>query len=141
VKRNLMKRSLSNRTLAWLCVAVLLTSLMPLYAISFYNHAGCDDFGTSLLARSAWQGEKVWSKEYGQYVLINLRPYKGLPEGFPDLFYIGPGRATAFVEVKTDKGRTSEAQSRFHALLQRFGHKICVARSAEDAVSFINREI
>ena len=92
-------------------------------------------------AGTAWQGEKVWSKEYGQYVLINLRPYKGLPEGFPDLFYIGPGRTTSFIEVKTDKGRTSEAQNRFHALLQRFGHKVCIARSAEDAVSFINREI
>lgn len=89
----------------------------------------------------AWQGDRVYDPQRGQYILINLRPYKGLPEGFPDLFYIGPDRATAFVEVKTDKGRTSEAQSRFHALLQRLGHKICVARSAEDAVSFINREI
>ena len=86
----------------------------------------------------AWQGDKVFSKEFGQYVLINLRPYRGLPEGFPDLLYIGPEKATSFVEVKTDKGRASEAQNRFHAMLQRFGHKICIARSAEEAVSFIN---
>lgn len=92
-------------------------------------------------AGAAYQGDKIYSPEYGQYILVNLRPYKGLPEGFPDLLYIGPGRTTSFVEVKNDRGRTSEAQDRFHAMLNRYGHSVCVARSADDAVSFINRGI
>ena len=54
MKNRLMKRTLSSRTLAWLCVAALLASLMPLYALSFFNHACYDDFGFSLLTRDAW---------------------------------------------------------------------------------------
>ncbi|MBQ7867881.1 MAG: hypothetical protein IJ354_07010 [Clostridia bacterium] len=55
MKLPVLQRNISNRALAWLCVAVLLVSLMPLYALSFYNHACYDDFGFSLLTRAAWQ--------------------------------------------------------------------------------------
>ena len=51
----LLKARLTNRTLAWLCVAGLLISLMPLYALSFYNHACYDDFGFSILTHDAWR--------------------------------------------------------------------------------------
>lgn len=91
-------------------------------------------------AGKAYAGDKIYSEEYGQYILKNLRPYSGLPSGFPDLIYIGPDQTTIFIEVKTDKGRTNEAQDRFHAMLKRYGYRVCIARSAEDAVSFINRE-
>ena len=57
MKLPVLKQRLSNRLLAWLCVAVLLVSLMPLYVLSFFNHACYDDFGFSLLTRDAWQAE------------------------------------------------------------------------------------
>ena len=50
-----MKQRLSNRVLVWLCVAALLLSLLPLYALSFYNHACYDDFGFSILTHDAWR--------------------------------------------------------------------------------------
>lgn len=88
----------------------------------------------------AWQGNKVWSPEYGQHILTDLRPYKGLPKGFSDLLYLGPGATTAFIEVKTATGRTSPDQDRFLDLMRRFGHSTVVVRSAEEAVNFINSE-
>ena len=33
-----LKGRLSGQVLVWLCVAALLLSLLPLYALSFYNH-------------------------------------------------------------------------------------------------------
>jgi len=55
MKNGLMKPNVSNRALAWLCVAALLISLMPLYALSVYNHACYDDFGFSILTHDAWR--------------------------------------------------------------------------------------
>lgn len=89
-------------------------------------------------AGRVYAGEKVWSTYYGCYILKNPRVVKLLPEGFPDLLYLGPGATAIFVEVKNERGRVSEGQNRFHAVLRKFGFRICVARSAEDAVSFIN---
>lgn len=45
----------NTRALCWLCVAALLLSLTPLYALSFFNHACYDDFGFSLLTHAAWR--------------------------------------------------------------------------------------
>lgn len=47
--------SLSKKTLAWLLAALLLLSLLPLYGISFYNHAFYDDFGFSIKSHAAWR--------------------------------------------------------------------------------------
>ena len=91
-------------------------------------------------AGSAYAGDKIYSPEYGQYILKNIRPYKGLPKGFPDLLYIGPGQTTIFIEVKTDTGKLSKEQERFHAMLKRNGFSVCVARSAREAVDFINNK-
>ena len=89
-------------------------------------------------AGTVYGGEKVWSNYHGGYILKNPRPVKLLPEGFPDLLYLGPGATAIFVEVKNEKGRVRDSQERFHAVLRKFGFRICVARSAEDAVDFIN---
>ena len=43
MRHALARRRLSNRALTWLCVAALLLSLMPLYALSAYNHACYDE--------------------------------------------------------------------------------------------------
>ncbi len=54
MKRALMKRRIPERALMWLCVAALLLSLMPLYALSFYNHACYDDFGYTIRTHAVW---------------------------------------------------------------------------------------
>ncbi|NLO83839.1 MAG: hypothetical protein GX096_00190 [Clostridiales bacterium] len=51
----LRQKTISYRTLSWLCVAVLLLSLTPLYAISFYNHACYDDYGYTIENHKVWQ--------------------------------------------------------------------------------------
>ena len=89
-------------------------------------------------AGRVYGGKKEWSTYYGCYILKDPRPVKLLPEGFPDLLYFGPKATAIFVEVKTKTGKVSTAQERFHALLRKLGFRICVARTAEDAVNFIN---
>lgn len=42
------------RALAWLCVAALVLSVLPLYAISLYNHPYYDDFGFAQDVHHAW---------------------------------------------------------------------------------------
>ena len=50
-----MTKTISRRIVAWLSILLLLASILPLYALSFYNHACYDDFGFSLLTHAAWQ--------------------------------------------------------------------------------------
>jgi len=53
MKNPLLKWHLSSRFLCWLLVAVLLVSLVPLYALSFFNHPCYDDFGFSIRTHAA----------------------------------------------------------------------------------------
>ncbi len=54
--------SLSRRAVCWLCALLLLASVVPMYALAFYNHAYYDDFGFSTLTHSAWQeGGGLWA--------------------------------------------------------------------------------
>lgn len=53
MKNPLMKWRISNRVLCLLVVALLLVSLVPLYALSFFNHACYDDFGFSIRTHEA----------------------------------------------------------------------------------------
>lgn len=65
------------------------------------------------------------------------RPLKiGLPKGTPDLLFVGNG-FVAWLEVKTDKGRATEAQYRFLERMQALGHKAGIVRSVEDALRLI----
>lgn len=89
-------------------------------------------------AGQAYAGDKIWSPEYRQEILINLRPYKGLPKGFADTVYFGPEADTVFLEIKNSQGKTSPEQERFLALMKKFGHSAAVVRSAEEAVQYIN---
>jgi hypothetical protein len=57
-----------------------------------------------------WQGKRVWSEEFKQFVLINLRPIQGCPEGTPDLLFLGENNNVAFIECKDDKGKTRDKQ-------------------------------
>ena len=87
-----------------------------------------------------WQGLRVWSKEFNQYVLINMRPVIGCPKGTSDLLFIGENKV-AFIECKDDKGRPSEEQLNFIEAVRGLGHRAGIARSPEDAVEIIKKEI
>ena len=50
-----------------------------------------------------WQGKRVWSNEFKQYVLTNLRAVQGCPQGTSDLIFIGED--IAFIECKDDIGK------------------------------------
>ncbi len=84
-----------------------------------------------------WQGERVWSNEFNQFVLVNLRPVQGCPEGTPDLLFLGEENNVAFVECKTKKGTAREKQKRFIEIMHQYGIKADLARSPEDALSII----
>lgn len=83
-----------------------------------------------------WQGKRVWSNEFRQYVLIDLRPVQGCPEGTSDLLYIG-NNATAFIECKDDKGKLRPEQEKFINVIKSYGHIAGVARSVEQALELI----
>lgn len=90
-------------------------------------------------AGQVWAGEKRYTPEYG-YIIVNPRPVKLLPEGFPDLLCLGPGADTVFLEVKNETGKTRPAQDRFMALMNKYGFSTAVVRSADEAVTYINSE-
>ena len=83
-----------------------------------------------------WQGKRVWSNEFNQYILTGLRPVQGCPEGTSDLLFIGENEI-AFSEVKDDKGRLRTEQERFMKVVGDYGLKVGVARSADDALKII----
>lgn len=85
-----------------------------------------------------WQGKRVWSNEYNQYVLIDLRPVQGCPEGTSDLLFLGENNNVAFIECKKQKGKARDKQNKFIEIMHKFKIKAGVARSAEDALKIIN---
>jgi hypothetical protein len=88
-----------------------------------------------------WQGDIVYSKEFRQNVLINLRRVEGLPDGYSDLsgVRISDGRAV-FIEVKTSKGRVSDKQKKFIKRMRECGAVAGVCRSAEEAEKLIKEK-
>lgn len=84
-----------------------------------------------------WQGQRVFSKEYNQPVLINLRKVDGLPKGFSDLLCIGQNR-TIFLETKNETGRIRPEQIKFLDRMKQLGHIAGIARSVEEAVMLID---
>lgn len=85
-----------------------------------------------------WQGKRVWSNEYKQYILIELRPVQGCPEGTSDLLFLGENNNVAFIECKTKKGKARDKQNKFIEIMHKFKIKAGVARSTEDALKIIN---
>lgn len=84
-----------------------------------------------------WQGKRIWSNEFKQYVLIDLRPVQGCPPGTSDLLFIGENN-TSFIECKDDNGKLRPEQERFIATVKSYGHRAGVARSVEEALEIIN---
>lgn len=91
-----------------------------------------------LNAGKFWQGKRVWSNEYNQYVLIDLRPVQGCPEGTPDLLFLGEQNNVAFIECKTKKGKARDKQNKFIEIMHKFKIKAGLARSVDDALKIIN---
>jgi hypothetical protein len=58
---------------------------------------------------------------------------EGMIAGAPDLLLLHSNGRTGWLEVKAAKGRLSDAQRAFHALLTRKGHRVAVVRSVDDA--------
>ena len=83
-----------------------------------------------------WQGKRVYSREFRETVLTELRAVEGLPEGFSDLLFID-GAGVAFIEVKAAHGRRREAQEKFINRMRDYGHRAGFARSVEDALKII----
>ena len=96
-------------------------------------------FGIVLRLNSGkfWQGRRVWSNEFQQYVLVDLRPVQGCPEGTSDLLFLGENNNVAFVECKTRTGSAREKQKRFIEIMHQYGIKANIARSVEDALKII----
>ena len=88
-----------------------------------------------------WQGKRVWSNEYQQYVLIDLRPVQGCPEGTSDLLFLGENNNVAFIECKNQKGKAREKQERFIEIMHSYGIKADVARSVNDALNIIGENL
>lgn len=88
-----------------------------------------------------WQGDVVYSKEFKQKVLINIRRVEGLPKGYSDLsgVRISDGRAV-FIEVKTPSGRPTKAQLNFINKMREIGAVAGICRCADDAVKLINKQ-
>lgn len=99
------------------------------YGIVFRTNSG--DF---------WQGEQVYSKEFKQPVLINLRRVQGLPKGFSDLLFCGFDGHAGFVEVKKPRGVIRPEQTNFINLMQSYGYPAGIARSAEEALQIMQQK-
>ena len=59
--------------------------------------------------------------------------FHGLPKGFSDLMFVGPGGVAAFVEVKAPGGKASPEQLRFLGKMQGLGCRAGIAYSVLDA--------
>ncbi len=61
----------------------------------------------------------------------------GMRSGVSDLVVLLPGGKAVFMEVKTATGKQSENQKRFQARVESLGFAYCIARSQQDALSFL----
>lgn len=86
-----------------------------------------------------WQGTRVYSAEYKQEVLINLRRVSGLPEGFSDLLFVGDAKI-GFIEVKKPGAVVRAKQLKFLDRMEKLHHKAGIARSVADAVRIIEED-
>lgn len=84
----------------------------------------------------AWTGDAlVWLPD-GGLLIREPRPFStGLPPGFPDLqAFLPPDGRTVLLEVKTEKGRESAAQTHFAQVVREKGVCVATVRSVEEAL-------
>ena len=83
-----------------------------------------------------YSGKRVYSTEFMQDVLIDLRPVIGLPKGFSDTLFVGQGKV-AFIEIKTPTGRVAEEQEHFLRTMRDYGHIADIVRSTDEAIRLV----
>jgi hypothetical protein len=88
---------------------------------------------------------RIWCGEHDMLAIrINVGLFKtfygdrivdaGPPKGFPDLLVILNKGRVVFCECKAKYGRLRDDQKKFHAELQRRGHKVIVPKSLEEFI-------
>lgn len=87
-----------------------------------------------------WQGKQVYSNEFKQPVLINLRRVQGLPKGFSDLVFFSFEGETAFIEIKKPGEKPKPDQVKFLSLMKSYKFRTGVARNIEDALKIIKED-
>ena len=87
-----------------------------------------------------WQGKRVWSNEFKEYVLRDMKPVMGCPEGTSDLLFLGQDGTVAFIEVKDAKGKARPKQEQFINIMNQYGVRAGIARSVSDALKIIGVE-
>ena len=65
----------------------------------------------------------------------------GVRPGVPDLIILLPGARTAFIEIKSDKGRLSPAQKAFRNTAEAMGFPFIEARGVDEVERFVRRLI
>lgn len=100
------------------------------------------DFGLVFRTNAGefYQGKLVYSSEFKQHVLINMRRVQGLPIGFSDLIFIGDGK-TAFIETKRAGENPRIEQVNFLQRMADLHHMAGVARSVDDALAIIGESL
>jgi hypothetical protein len=90
----------------------------------------------------AWTGSRIiHDKQARTLTIFEPRPFNtGLLPGFSDLFGVLPGGKAVFIEVKTEKGKPTEAQENFLNTVSMRGALSGVARSFDDVLKIINGE-
>lgn len=85
-----------------------------------------------------WQGRRVYSREFGQMVLVDLQAVEGLPAGYSDLsgVRVCDGRAV-FIEVKRPGQKPRADQQRFLEVMARYGALAGAAHSVDEAKKII----
>jgi len=79
-----------------------------------------------------------WLRIHG-YFVCRIQQGLGAHKGISDLIVVGHGR-TAFIEIKTDKGKLSPHQESFRANVESGGGTYIVARCIEDVATLIEKE-
>lgn len=81
----------------------------------------------------------VWQARAGTYRFIHSDGVVCIdPVGIPDIVGITHGGRWILIEVKTGTGRLSKSQEAFRRNIEALGATVCVARSTQDAVTYMD---
>jgi len=93
-----------------------------------------DYLNLALGPQTFWHHSPMEGKHKVQYRVKQNR--LGAKKGFPDILIIHRGRPI-FIELKTQKGRVSDAQKECHKQLMLAGAVVKVIRNLDDVIEFV----
>jgi hypothetical protein len=119
----------------------------PLLPGSAPNRWRAKGGGETALVRSILQalpalGIWCWRVNSGVTVLgggKSRRVIRGAPPGTPDILGVLPTGRMFGLEVKTERGKLQPSQIEWHAQAERFGVRVSVVRSVEQAMAIVTR--